>query len=136
MTRAREAFVRTQGRAVLLISEPALNLLPAPELQAVVAHELGHEYFWVEFMEARQQKKHELIREIELRCDGVAVIAMLRLGLDPAKLDSALTRIRMFNARVVSSDLLYHPQPDERSRFIHAMRELAKRRVAAFANVD
>src|SRR5262245_12080396 len=34
--RAREAFVRMQGRAVLLISEPALNLLSAPELQAVV----------------------------------------------------------------------------------------------------
>ena len=134
--RAREAFVRMQGRAVLLISEPALNLLPAPELQAVVAHELGHEYFWVEIMEARQQKKHELIREIELRCDGIAVITMLRLGLDPAKLDSALNRIRIFNARVVFTDPLYHPQPDGRSRFIHAMRELSKRRVAAFANVD
>jgi Zn-dependent protease with chaperone function len=136
VVRAREAFVKMQGRAVLLISEPALNLLPAPELQAVVAHELGHEYFWVEFMEARQLKKHELMREIELRCDGIAVIALLRLGIDSAKLVSALARIRIFNARVVSTDPLYHPQPDERLRFIHAMSELAQQRGAVFASVD
>jgi Zn-dependent protease with chaperone function len=134
--RAREAFVKVQGRAVLLISEPALNLLPAPELQAAVAHELGHEYFWVESMEARQQKKHELMREIELRCDGIAVIALLRLGIDSAKLVSALDRIRIFNARIVSTDPLYHPQPDERLRFIHAMSELAQQRGAVFANID
>jgi hypothetical protein len=134
--RDREAFVRVQGRAVLLISEPTLHLLPAPELQAVVAHELGHEYFWVEIMEARQQKKHETMREIELRCDGIAVIALLRLGIDSAKLVSALARIGIFNARVVPTDPLYHPQPDERSRFIGAMSELAQKRRAVFANID
>jgi len=132
----KELFVGLQGRAVLLISEPALNLLPMEELQATVAHELGHEYFWGELMEARQQKKIEVMREIELRCDGIAVIALLRLGLDPAKLISALARIRMFNARIVPTDPLYHPQPDGRSRFIHAMSELARHRTAGFANVD
>ncbi|MBS1787689.1 MAG: hypothetical protein JST85_08205 [Acidobacteria bacterium] len=134
---AREAFVRVQGRAALLISEPALNLLPAPELQAVVAHELGHEYFWVEFMEARQQKKHELMREIELRCDGIAVIALLQLRLEPQKLVSALARIGMFNARlVVFTDPLYHPQPDGRLRFIHAMRALVQQKGTNLANLD
>lgn len=135
--KAREAFIRIQGRVVLLISEPALSLLPAPELQAVVAHELGHEYFWVEFMDARQQKKHELMREIELRCDGIAVIALLRLKLDPAKLVSALARIGMFNARLAALIYpLYHPQPDGRLRFIHAMSELAQKTGADFATVD
>jgi hypothetical protein len=134
--RAREAFVRVQGRAVLLISEPALNLLPTPELQAVVAHELGHEYFWVEFMEARQQKKRELMREIELRCDGIAVIALHRLRIDPVKLVLALARIQMFNTRIIIIDPLYHPLPEERAWFIRAMSELVKQRVADFANVD
>ena len=78
-------------------------------------------------MEARLQKKHELMREIELRCDGIAVIAMLRLGLDPLKLGSALARIGMFNARIAPMDPLYHPQPDGRLRFIRAMSELAQR---------
>jgi hypothetical protein len=135
--KAREAFIRIQGRAVLLISEPALSLLPAPELQAVVAHELGHEYFWVEFMDARRQKKHKVMREIELRCDGIAVIVMLRLKLDPAKLVSALARIGMFNTRLfVPLDPLYHPQPDGRLHFIHAMSELVMQRGADFANID
>jgi Zn-dependent protease with chaperone function len=127
---ARELFIGLQGRAVLLISEKALTLLPVEELQAVVAHELGHEYFWGELMEARQQKRLEVIREIELRCDGIAVITLHRLGLDPSKLISALTRITMFNARLVSTDPLYHPAPNERSQFIRAMSALIKTRKA------
>src|SRR5262249_3836559 len=57
---ARELFISLQGRSVLLIAEKALNLLSVEELQAVVAHELGHEYFWGELMEARQQKKRDV----------------------------------------------------------------------------
>jgi len=132
----KELFVGLQGRAVLLISEPALKLLPLEELQAAVAHELGHEYFWGELMEARQRKEHETMREIELRCDGIAVIALLRLGLDPAKLVSAISRMRLINTRIVSTDPLYHPATDARSRFIHAMSELVKQRIANLANVD
>jgi len=134
--KAREAFIRIQGRAVLLISEPALSLLPTPELQAVIAHELGHEYFWGELVEARQQKEREIMREIELRCDGIAVIALRRLGLDPAKLNSALTTIKTFNSRTVSTDSFYHPTGDERARFIRAMTELVQQRAADLANVD
>ncbi len=133
---AREAYVGLQGRAVMLISEPALNLLPLEELQAAVAHELGHEYFWGEFMEARQQKKHETMVEIELHCDGIAVIALRRLGLNPLTLNSAITAIRSFNSRTVYTDSLYHPLPDERSRFIRAMSELAQQRDADLTTVD
>src|SRR5262249_229738 len=121
-----ELFVGLQGRAVLLISEPALNLLSVEQLQAVVAHELGHEYFWGELMEARQRKEREAMREIELRCDGAAVIALLHLGLAPEKLISAIVRMRMFNARIAATDPLYHPTNDERARFIRAMSELAQ----------
>ncbi len=122
----KQLFVGLQGRAVLLVSEPALNLLSVEELQSVVAHELGHEYFWGELMEARQRKEREMIREIELRCDGIAVIAMLRLGLDPAKLVSAITTMKVVNALAVSTDSHYHPLPHERSQFIRAMCELAQ----------
>lgn len=128
-------FVGLQGRAVLLISEPALKQLSTEELQATVAHELGHEYFWGELMEARQRKERETMREIELRCDGIAVIALRRLGLDPVKLISALGKIKMLNARIVNTDPFYHPEPDERSLFIRAMSELAQQRVADLAKV-
>ena len=101
---AREAFVGVQGRAVLLISENMLRLLSTEELQAVVAHELGYEYFWGELREARQQKNHDRMRELELRCDGIAVIALHRLSIEAAHLISALTAMRAFNARVVATD--------------------------------
>lgn len=127
----RELFIGLQGRAVLLISEKALNLLPIEELQAVVAHELGHEYFWGALMEAHRQQQGDVTREIELRCDGIAVITLHRLGLDPAKLVSALTRIRAFNTQTVATNPFYHPTPDERARFIHAVRETVRQRVAA-----
>src|SRR6476661_4556575 len=39
------AVVGLHDRAVILISRPALQLLSVPELQATVAHEIGHEYF-------------------------------------------------------------------------------------------
>jgi Zn-dependent protease with chaperone function len=41
------AFVGLHARSVILISEAALNLLSAEELQASVAHEAGHEYVWL-----------------------------------------------------------------------------------------
>ena len=128
---AREAFVGVQGRAVLLLSENVLRLLSIAELQAVVAHELGHEYFWGELMEARQQKNHDRMRELELRCDGIAVIALQRLGIDAAHLISALTAMRAFNARVVATDARPYPESKERFEFIRAMRELVQAREAA-----
>ena len=42
-----QAAVALHARAVLLISKPALDLLGAAELQAVAAHEMGHEDVWV-----------------------------------------------------------------------------------------
>lgn len=126
VTGAKELSVALQGRAVLLISEPALYQLSEEELQATVAHELGHEYFWGELVEARQQNKNAMIREIELRCDGIAIITLRRLGLNPAKLSSALTRIRTQNARMVSSDRIYHPARGERDQFIRSMDELVQ----------
>ncbi len=122
----REAFVGFRGRAVLLISQAALSILSAEELQAAVAHELGHEYFWKEMMEAQQQKRYEVMREIELRSDGIAVIALHRLGVDPAHLSSAITRVRAFNARLDSTDSPHYPLLPERAGFIRAMNELVK----------
>ncbi len=129
----REAVVGVQGRAVLLISENVLRMLSTQELQAVVAHELGHEYFWYELMEARRQNNYERMREIELRCDGIAVIALERLGLDATKLLSALTKIQTHNVQLATTNSMPYPKADERVHFISAMRELVQARNAAEA---
>lgn len=127
----REAFVGLRGRSVLLISEPALSILLPEELQAAVAHELGHEYFWRETLEAQRQKQYELLREIELRSDAIAVIALHRLGIDPGKLISAITKVRAFNMQLVSLDSPQYPLLPERTGFIRAMSEFVKARETA-----
>ena len=49
------AFVGLHARTVLLISREALRLLDAKELLAIGAHELGHDYVWDDYAEARQR---------------------------------------------------------------------------------
>lgn len=120
------AFVGLQGRAALLISEKALGLLSSEELLAVVAHEMGHEYFWGEFVEARQRKQYETMRELELRCDAIAVITLLGLRIDPANLISGLSRMNGFNALTVNTDNRPYPTSGERTKFIRAMTEMAR----------
>jgi hypothetical protein len=122
----RHAFVGLQGRAVLLISDKALDLLATEELQATVAHEMAHEYFWGEYQEARQGNQYDVMREIELLCDGIAVITLGRLAIDPANLLSGIARINNLNARVITVDKLPYPSPGERFKFIRAMAELVK----------
>ena len=39
------AFVGLHARTVLLVSREALDLLEGPMLQALIGHEIGHEYF-------------------------------------------------------------------------------------------
>ena len=68
------------------------------------------------------------MREIELLCDGIAVITLERLGLDPADLVSGVEKIGSLNRRIVNLDRLSHPSFDERFKFIRAMTELVKAR--------
>lgn len=57
-----EAWAGLHGRVVLLLSAPALNLLDAQELQALVAHEIGHEYLAAEYAEARAARDQRRLR--------------------------------------------------------------------------
>jgi hypothetical protein len=112
--------------AAVLITEPALNILTAEELQAVVAHELGHEYYWNRYELARESREYSELQELELRCDGIAVITLRHLGVDPESLVSALTKLNQYDRRPGS------PSPksrnyvafNERVAFIHRMIEL------------
>lgn len=87
------AFVGLHARTVLLISREALNLVDADEFVATIAHELGHDYFWDEYEEARSQRDYLLVQELELRCDGIAAITMDRLGVNSERFVSAVARL-------------------------------------------
>jgi hypothetical protein len=93
----RGAFVGLHARAVVLISQQALDLLDAGQLQALVAHEIGHEYFWREYFQARRDHDGPALRQLELLCDGVAIVTLWRAGTDPAHLTSALEKMIRYN---------------------------------------
>jgi hypothetical protein len=57
-----QAFIGLHAHSVLLISEHALEMLTAEELGAAVAHEIGHEYFWGEYQEARKCNNPEKLQ--------------------------------------------------------------------------
>ena len=119
--------------AAVLISEDALDLLTPEELQAIIAHELGHEYFAPEFESARRNQQWEKVKEVELRCDAISIITMKSLGLNPNALLSGVTRLTTFNVEHgVRSRLNLEPSLSDRAKFCKAMVNLVEsRRVAS-----
>jgi hypothetical protein len=94
------AFVGLHAKTVLLLSRDALSLLAGDELQALAAHELGHESFWNEYAEARAAGDDARLQELELVCDGVAVATLRRLGRGPENLVDAVTKMTRYNERL------------------------------------
>jgi hypothetical protein len=93
------AFVGLHARTVLLASRDALALVNAEQFSALVAHELAHEYVWEEYWRAMQSREHSRMQAFELQCDGIAVLTLRRLGIDPEHLVSAVETITRFNER-------------------------------------
>jgi predicted Zn-dependent protease len=92
-----QAAIGLHARAVILISEPALTLLDADELQALVAHEIGHEYVWTERERAFQLADRSRLKDLELMCDGIAIVTMHALGMDVSRLMAGVQKIGRFN---------------------------------------
>ena len=120
-----QAAVALHARAVVLVSERALDLLDTEELQALVAHEVGHEYFWGEYFSARRENSQSSLRRLELLCDGFAVVTLQRVGLNPKRLPSALEKIGRYNhdrfgVAVHESN---YPPLSERRRFVERLVE-------------
>ena len=92
-----QAAVALHARAVVLVSEPALDLLDPEELQALVAHEVGHEQLWDEYSRARREKDRSGLQTLELVCDGLAIVTLRRAGTDPRRLTSALEKVVRYN---------------------------------------
>jgi hypothetical protein len=92
-----QAAVGLHARTVLLISKPALDLLRAEELQALVAHELGHEYVWVEYERASKLRDTGRAKELELLCDAIGIVILHQLGIDTSSLIAGVEKVAWFN---------------------------------------
>ena len=56
ITAGKLAFAGLHERTVLLISREALRLFDTNEVRAIGAHELGHDYLWDDYEEARDER--------------------------------------------------------------------------------
>ena len=108
---------------MILISETALNFLDTEELQGLVAHEIGHEYVWASYQIAKERNNHRQLQELELYCDGMALLTLARLGLNPSRLGSGLEKIERFNRESfgAATDQENYPLPAERKKFAQAL---------------
>jgi len=111
-----QAWTGLYGREVLLISVPLLKLVSSGELQALVAHEIGHEYTWTAWKSAQAAGHKEQMHEIELTCDAIAFVTLQELGEDPKLLISALVKVARFNREHFGDaiDQTSHPPLQER----------------------
>ncbi len=119
-----QALVGIHARAVVLITKPALALLTADELQALVAHEIGHEYVWTQRERAFADRNHARLREVELLCDAIAIVTLHRLGMDSSALMSGIEKISRFNRErfgAARNEDAY-PKLSDRRRFADAVR--------------
>ena len=115
-----QAVVALHARAILLITRPALDLLTSSELQALAAHEVGHDFLWEEF---EQAKRHGPGRQqLELECDGIAVLTLVALGLDPKHLLAATVKLERFNEQFgTPSNAEDYPKRYDRERFLRIL---------------
>ena len=123
-----QAAVVLHARSVVLVSRPALRLVTALELQAIVAHEMGHEFFREE-EHARNESDVRTRHELELRCDAIAILTLLHLGLDPASVVSAAQKLTRFNELLgMTTDSEQYPTTAEREQFTRAIVDLVRHR--------
>lgn len=116
-------------RTVVLISNTALALVKADELQALVAHEIGHEYLSADHARASRLGDHSRLKELELLCDAFAIVTLQGLGLDPSRLMAGVEKITRYNRQVFGTAVneTGYPTLSERREFARAVRAWAAR---------
>jgi hypothetical protein len=117
-----QPLVAIHARFVVLITKRGLDEWSAKELQAIVAHEIGHEYVWEEYEYARKRGDWSGVRALELYCDGIAILTLTRLGADPASLGAALRRHEDdTSAAPIQENRRLYPSFAERRNFAQAI---------------
>lgn len=90
----RDPVLMTKAGAFIAISNRALQIAKDDEaLSGIIAHELSHEYFAMQYLQARNARDNEKLRIIELMCDALCTITMLKLNMNPDNYSHALEKI-------------------------------------------
>jgi hypothetical protein len=115
----RHVRIGIYERTVLMIPGIALGLLDADELQAVVAHEIAHEYVAVDYARASARNDGRRLKDLELLCDAIAIVTLQRLNLDRSRLMTGLEKITRYNWNFFEAQVEWrsYPSLSERRRF-------------------
>ena len=90
----RDPVLMTKAGAFIAISNRALKIAKDDAaFSGIIAHELSHEYFAMQYLQARNARDYEKLRIIELMCDALTTITMLKLEMNPNKYSDALEKI-------------------------------------------
>ena len=90
----RDPLLMTKAGAFIAISNRALKIANDDEaLSGIIAHELSHEYFAMQFLEAYNSHDYKTLRIIEMMCDALATITLLKLEINPDKYSGVLEKI-------------------------------------------
>ena len=118
-----QARIGLLHRSVILISENVLALTDGEDLQALIAHELGHEYIWAEYQRASQRGDRNRLKQLEMLCDAIAIVILDGLGLDPSRLMTGVEKITRYNRafRGPVVDESGYPTLSERRAFARAV---------------
>jgi hypothetical protein len=117
-----QIVVGLHERSILLLSWPALQILSARELQAMVAHEIGHDYFWPDFERLSRDPDPRARQVLELKCDGIAVLTAVALGLKVAALHEGIRKMALFNEKLgATAGVEGYPTLRERRAFTDAL---------------
>jgi hypothetical protein len=103
-----------------LVSRRLASARGIAELQALAAHEIGHEYVWTEWLRAHQRADQERLKELELVCDAMAAVTLRQLGMDPLKVIDAIEKVAQFNRQRFGSAIKEksYPTVAERRAFV------------------
>jgi len=110
-------------RSVVVISQNALALTDSEDLQALMAHEMGHEYVWAEYRHASERQDYNRLKQLELMCDAIAIVILDGLGLDRSRLMTGVEKITGYNRefRGPMVDERGYPTLSERRAFARAV---------------
>jgi hypothetical protein len=111
-----QAWTGLYEKAVLLISLPALTLLDSEELQALAAHEIGHEYVWQQYADAKSRSDTKRLRELELVCDAIALRTLAHEGVSPERLQTAIEKDSWYNRERLGVALNQNNYPSLKER--------------------
>jgi hypothetical protein len=101
-----------------------LLILNQQQLQAVVAHEAAHDFVWGKWEAARAAKDRRSLHELELICDGVAIVTLHSIKGDPSAWIRGLEEIVRYNRKrfgEAASDDDRYPSMSDRRKFAESI---------------